>query len=259
MSTERPVVNRALTFGAVAAAYERYRFGYPDELLRAIVAYTGSPPISAVEIGAGTGKATVALAELGLQMIAVEPDPQMRAVLTDRTAGFDGVRVEAGTFESYEPSAPVDLIVAATSWHWTDPETRWARAFRSLRAGGTIAILGNGSKFSDPSLDEQYKVLLDTYAREEHNGPWTTHPNDGLTWQSAELLTRPDFTALVERRITEVRSVSRESVLGHSGTTSTYLLLDPSARSFLLDRVAALLPDPVDLQLQSQLTLGRRR
>lgn len=259
MSTERPVVNRALTFGAVAAAYERYRFGYPDELFRAIVDYPGSPPTSALEIGAGTGKATVALAELGLAVIAVEPDPQMRAILSQRTAALDRVRVEAGTLESYELRTPVDLIVAATSWHWTDPKTRWARAVRSLRPGGTVAILGNGSKFSDPGLDEQYKVLLDTYAREEHNGPWTTHPNDGLTWQSAELLTRPEFTGLVERRITEVTSVSRESVLGHAGTTSTYLLLDPSTRSSLLDRVAALLPDPVDLQLQSQLTLGRRR
>lgn len=259
MSADRPVVNRALTFGAVAAAYETYRLGYPDELLAAIVDYPGSRPATALEIGAGTGKATVALAGLGLQVIAVEPDPQMRAVLTELTATFDEVRVEGGTFESYQLREPVDLLVAATSWHWTDPKTRWARAFRSLRAGGTIAILGNGSKISDPSLDEQYKVLLDTYAREEHNGPWTTHPNDGLTWQSAELLTRPDFTDLVERRITEVRSVSRENVLGHAATTSTYLLLAPSARSSLLDRVAALLPDPVDMHMQSQLTLGRRR
>ena len=52
------MVARALSFGAVAEAYERFRPGYPVELLELVMAYAGGPIRTALEIGAGTGKAT---------------------------------------------------------------------------------------------------------------------------------------------------------------------------------------------------------
>ena len=56
------MVERALSFGAVASAYERYRPGYPDELVDEVLAYAGRPVRTALEVGAGTGKATRAFA-----------------------------------------------------------------------------------------------------------------------------------------------------------------------------------------------------
>jgi hypothetical protein len=47
-----------LVFGSVADSYERFRLGYPDELLAAVLRYAGRPIGSALEVGAGTGKAT---------------------------------------------------------------------------------------------------------------------------------------------------------------------------------------------------------
>ncbi|MGW1675046.1 hypothetical protein [Streptomyces sp. NPDC002324] len=49
---------RALSFGVVAEAYERFRPGYPVELFDMVMAYAGHPVRTALEIGAGTGKAT---------------------------------------------------------------------------------------------------------------------------------------------------------------------------------------------------------
>jgi hypothetical protein len=48
---------RALSFGAVAEAYERFRPGYPAELFDLVITYAGRPVLTALEIGAGTGKA----------------------------------------------------------------------------------------------------------------------------------------------------------------------------------------------------------
>ena len=53
---------RALSFGSVAAAYERFRPGYPDALVDQVLTYAGRPVRTALEIGAGTGKATRAFA-----------------------------------------------------------------------------------------------------------------------------------------------------------------------------------------------------
>ncbi len=46
---------RALSFGAMAEAYERFRPGYPPELVDMVVAYAGQPVRTALEVGAGTG------------------------------------------------------------------------------------------------------------------------------------------------------------------------------------------------------------
>ncbi len=64
---------RALSFGSVATAYERYRPGYPVELVDEVLNYAGRPVRTALEIGAGTGKATRVFAERGLAVTATEP------------------------------------------------------------------------------------------------------------------------------------------------------------------------------------------
>ena len=48
---------RGLLFGMVAESYERYRLDYSNDLVDTILAYAGRPVHSALEVGAGTGKA----------------------------------------------------------------------------------------------------------------------------------------------------------------------------------------------------------
>jgi SAM-dependent methyltransferase len=70
---------RALSFGVVAEAYERFRPAYPVELFDMMMAYAGQPVRTALEIGAGTGKATRLFAQRGVTVTAVEPDGAMLA------------------------------------------------------------------------------------------------------------------------------------------------------------------------------------
>lgn len=71
---------RAQSFGSVAEAYERFRPGYPAELFDLVTAYAGRPLRTALEIGAGTGKATRVLAGRGIAVTATDPDQAMRAL-----------------------------------------------------------------------------------------------------------------------------------------------------------------------------------
>lgn len=75
---------RALSFGAIAEAYERFRPGYPAELLDSVMTYAGRPVRTALEIGAGTGKATRLFAEHGVTVTATEPDAAVLAELNPR-------------------------------------------------------------------------------------------------------------------------------------------------------------------------------
>jgi 16S rRNA A1518/A1519 N6-dimethyltransferase RsmA/KsgA/DIM1 with predicted DNA glycosylase/AP lyase activity len=75
------MTNRALSFGSVAAAYERFRPGYPDEVVDEVLAYAGGSIRTALEIGAGTGKATRVFAARGIAVTASDPDADMLAEL----------------------------------------------------------------------------------------------------------------------------------------------------------------------------------
>ena len=74
--------DRAKSFGAVADEYERMRPGYPAELVGDVVGFAFGTVDRALEVGAGTGKATLAFADRGIAVTALEPDKAMAAVLT---------------------------------------------------------------------------------------------------------------------------------------------------------------------------------
>src|SRR5215472_15640201 len=101
---------RALSFGAVAAAYERFRPGYPAELADRVLAYAQRPIRTAIEIGAGTGKATRAFADRGITITATEPDPAMLAELRKHVPA-DVITVQAA-FEDLRLTQTYGLVFA---------------------------------------------------------------------------------------------------------------------------------------------------
>ena len=132
-ATTGGVTVRALSFGAVAEAYERYRPGYPTELVDRVLAYAGRPVGTALEIGAGTGKATRAFAARGFAVTATEPDAAMLRELR-RHVPADVVAVRAA-FEDLTVPQSHGLVFAAAALHWTDPSDRWQPDGRAPGAG----------------------------------------------------------------------------------------------------------------------------
>src|SRR5712692_3838624 len=88
-------------FGEVAGLYDQARPGYPEALVDDVLAYVGQVSPRVLEVGAGTGKATVAFAARGLQILAIEPAPEMAAMASRNCEAFPGVTVEVTTFEEW--------------------------------------------------------------------------------------------------------------------------------------------------------------
>ena len=130
---------RAESFGAVAAHYERYR---PGPSLRAVDWVLPKHVDTVVDLGAGTGALTRLLIDRAEEVIAVEPDDRMRAVLTEEVPG---VRAVTGRGESM-PIADgcVDAVLASSSWHWMDPVPTFQEVGRILRSGGILGALWSG-------------------------------------------------------------------------------------------------------------------
>ena len=140
-------------FGEVADSYHAARLDYPAELIADVLDYARLDGRPVVEVGAGTGKATLAFAAHGLELTCVEPDPRMAQVLRRTVAPYPAVRVENLTFEDWRPGGRrFGLLYAATSWHWTDPATRWDLAWAALVPGGALALFWNGTAVVDPAV-----------------------------------------------------------------------------------------------------------
>lgn len=130
-------------FDEDAELYDRVRPGYPAPLFELLVEEADLGPRRRVlEIGPGTGKATVPLAMTGSRIIAVELGANLAARCAAHVAACPDVRVVNLGFEDWPlPGEPFDLVLAATSWHWLDPAVRVAKVARALRPGGLLAVI----------------------------------------------------------------------------------------------------------------------
>lgn len=152
-----------MTFGEVAALYDAVRPEHPIEIAGLVLAYAGSTPRAAAEIGAGTGKATALFAGRGFPITCVEPDPRMAGRIRERLPDADLTIVES-SFEDWQPPVPgVDLLYAALAWHWFRPDTRASLAYDALAPGGTLALIGRTSSITDETLRASVRAVFDSF------------------------------------------------------------------------------------------------
>jgi SAM-dependent methyltransferase len=251
------MTQRALLFGSAASAYERYRLGYPDALVDEVLAYAEHPIRAALEIGAGTGKATRAFAARGLVVTATDPDAEMLAEM--RRHVTDNVRTEQSSLEGLLPSPNYDLVFSAASLHWTDPNERWQRVAAMLSVKGTFASFGGQQRLEDAALEDAVRAARSPFLSDDDiPSPDGTPADSPMQWPGTELL-RSDLFTDVRQSVFERRLVlSALDYVGYLSTVSAYLQLPRPAREEVLTRILDVLPDSVGIASDVTLHLARR-
>ena len=130
--------DRSLSFGSAAAAYERGRPSYPPEAIDWLLPAGAS---DVLDLGAGTGKLTTRLVERGLDVVAVDPIPDMLEVL--RASLPDTPALEGTAEEIPLEDNSVDAVLVAQAWHWVDPARALPEVARVLRPGGRLGLVWN--------------------------------------------------------------------------------------------------------------------
>nr|WP_179277562.1 class I SAM-dependent methyltransferase [Actinoplanes regularis] len=254
----RGVPVRALSFGSVAGAYERFRPGYPEELFDLVMTYAGRPVRTALEIGAGTGKATRLFARPGIAVTASEPDAAMLAELRKHVPA--DVRTVCAAFEDLPVGQQrYGLVYAAAALHWTKPEGRWERVADWLEPGGVIASFGGPAELADPELREAVQAARAPYLEtDEFPSPDGTPPEQEMQWPGTELRKSPHFDdvrqVVIERRL----RVSARDYVGHLSTISAYLTLPAADRGEVYERILRVLPGEVEMKADIIGHLARR-
>lgn len=161
--------SRRTHFDEIVADYDKMRPEYPSELFGDIFRYAGAGNgKKALEIGAGTGKATAPFLGAGYDVTAVELGGNMAAFLRERFKGYKNFRVITAAFEdaSLEENR-YGLIYAASAFHWVNAEIGCPKAFRLLQSGGTVALFRYNIMAED--AEESYRDIQAVYEKYYHS------------------------------------------------------------------------------------------
>lgn len=122
-------------FGESATRYQTFRPDYPGTVYSTLLHHVTSGRDLAIDLGAGTGQATRALAMDFARVIAIEPDERLarEAPLPDNAE----IRVLAAEDAAFD-DAGVDAVIAATAFHWMDQTKICRNVTRWLKPGGVF-------------------------------------------------------------------------------------------------------------------------
>jgi SAM-dependent methyltransferase len=231
------------TFNQAADLYDRARPGYPPALFDDLAELAGvGPGCRVLEIGPGTGQATVPLAERGCLIVAVELGAELAAVARRNLARFPQVQVVTAAFEDWPvPAEPFDVVVAATAFHWIDPALRVSKAAAALRSGGVLATIATHHVAGG---DEAFFAEVQgCYERwDPGTPPGLRLPTAaGIPTSSDELDRSGRFGPAGFRRYQWEQSYSTASYLDVLLTYSGHRAMEPTAQANLLDCIAGLI------------------
>jgi SAM-dependent methyltransferase len=242
--SQRDRERRRWTFDEAAELYDRARPRYPSALFDDLADLAGiGPGARVLEIGPGTGQATVPLAERGCRVVAVELGADLAAVARRNLARFPTVEVVSAAFEDWPlPPEPFDVVLAATSFHWMDPAVRVTKAADALRPGGALAtVTTHHVAGGDESFFAAAQDCYERWDPETPPGGAQLSAAADISSSSEELDRSGRFGPATFRRYEWERPYTTTSYLEVLLTYSGHRALDPTARTNLLDCIAQLI------------------
>jgi len=221
-ATREATPDWAHSFGGVVDAYDRARPTYPREAAAWLV---GQDAATVLELGAGTGKLTTQLIDLGHDVVATDPDP---AMLDRLSRNLPDVRaIEAHAEELPVGDRAFDVVVVAQAFHWFDTDRALPEIARVLKPGGRLALVWNTRDESIPWV-RRLGAVIGTQEQVEEPAAVT----------ASEL-----FGEVEQQRFSHWQQVDRKSIQDLVLSRSNVAVLDEEARAAKLAEVVAFYDD----------------
>ncbi|MFN2239495.1 MAG: class I SAM-dependent methyltransferase [Thermoanaerobaculia bacterium] len=213
-------------FAGRAEAYARWRPDYPASALASIL---GDEPrgVPLVDLGAGTGISSRQLASRGARVVAIEPNPEMCALISPMQTLLPAI----GTAESIPlRTASVRIATAFQAFHWFDAELALAEIHRVLVPGGRLALVWNERDDRDP-FTAAYREIVRAASG--------NHPAESRMEQVEAFAHSALFLAPVLKVFPHEQRLDREGLVGRMRSTS-YLPSEGAAWESLASQMEAL-------------------
>jgi len=241
---------QAASFGGVASHYERFRPGPP---MAAIDWVLPAPVSTAIDLGAGTGASSRPLLDRAAEVIAVEPDDRMLAVLVEEVPGVTALK---GRGESIPlPDRCADAVVTSSAWHWMDPVPTLREVGRVLVPGGTFGVLWTEPDPEGSLISQAKAILAENQGRaggvaESHSGL-----SGILTGQAYRSLLTPveiplgiPFDQPEHKVFTWDIALNADELIGLLGTWPWIISLPEETRDMVITEVRRLLGELLGIE-----------
>lgn len=231
------------TFDTAASLYNKMRPGYVDELYKAVFDYISIDEQSrVVEVGSGTGQATLPVLKTGCELTAVEYGENLSSMLKDRYKEYDRFNVITGKFEDVDlEENAYDLVFSATAFHWVPEEIGYPKVYSILKSGGAFARFANRPRISgyDPDLAQEIDDIYNDYYN-KHYGvksgakKWFTEEN---AKEISQIPSKYGFTDIKYRLFYRTRVFTAQEYISLLGTYSDHIAIEESVRKVFFSKI----------------------
>jgi len=227
---------RKRSFDRNARLYDRARPSYPEELFDDLMRLGGlTPDARILEIGPGTGQATLPLARRGLSILGLDLGRHMVELARQNLREFPKVEIRHIAFEDWIPEPEAfDIVLAATAFHWIPGRVAWPRCAKILKPGGRLALLWN---FPDSPAHGIHEELRAVYQRlwPEHK-PYAS-PAARIERQKKKIVSSGRFGPVTVRCYPWQRESTTQEHIDQLRTQSNHAILAPECRARLFRAV----------------------
>lgn len=243
MPTDQRPIHFRTSFDQTADDYDAVRPGYPRVLISDIVTLAALPtPASILEIGCGTGQATLPFAERGDHLLCLDIGAALLAIARRKFAVYHHIHFQHIAFEAWPaPYNTFDLVMSATAFHWIEPEIGYLKAATILKDTGSLAIFANEHRPQEPAFQ------ADLYEIEQQIVPHWPDPRTppsldaSIATTAASINATNFFMPVIVKTYPWTQTYTTPNYLRLINTYSNYRNLDEQTRTHLFQRIAALI------------------
>ncbi|MBE1446802.1 rRNA adenine N-6-methyltransferase family protein [Paenibacillus sp. OAS669] len=235
------LLRRNESFNTDAQLYDEMRPPYDSSVIDWIINKTGvTERDQLIEIGPGTGQATLPFAERGLSIHCIELGEKLAAILKRKCERYPQVTVDVSPFETWESDTVPQprLIYSAAAFHWIDKQVKYKKCSDLLVDHGFLALMWHEHTDDTPDIIVKSYELLERYSDKSFHYP---SRQERRQKRINEIDHSGYFTfceAFEHKWMTEQ---TPDEYLQAFKTQSSYLSLDDSSKKRLSEELANLL------------------
>ncbi len=258
-------INRSLrtTFGKVSSLYDKSRVTYPKELIDDIITYSQLKPNATIlDVGCGTGQATLPFAEKEYAVIGLDISKDLLAIAKKKCFSFKKAKFKLSSFEKAKFNKnSFDLIISGLAWHWVEPERRYEKAHRILTQNGALAFFWSYQQKGKSEIVSAVGKVFDKYGK-KRAGPAGTRMKEYAEFTYNELQNHQLFGNIKKKEYSLNLQFSREQYINLVFTYSWVIKLTKSKQEELkteLEETLNKYQQPLIIPYKYVLILARKK
>lgn len=236
-------MEKKFSFNEDSEKYDKYRPRYCSDLFDKIINYAELDDTKyAIEVGIGTGQATLSILNTRCKITAIEVGDNLAEYTQKKFSDFKNLSVVNLSFEEFEYTPEsYDLVYSATAFHWIPDQVGYPKAYDMLKVGGTLALFWNRPSGGDGEVYEKiqkvYKEFLPDVKTRKYN------PEQQIYDERKAVIEKYGFDELQFEIMHQTRTFTAEDYISLLDTYSDHSTLADDIRIPFYEKIMGVIND----------------